>query len=50
MKYAFSLYITYLLCQLVMEVGMEEIKFYHEYDDYGYFSNYWVASITVVML
>ncbi len=26
---------------------MEEIKFYHEYDDYGYFSNYWVASITV---
>ena len=26
---------------------MQEIRFYHEYDDYGYFSNYWVAPITV---
>ena len=26
---------------------MQEIRFYHEYDDYGYFSNYWVAPITL---
>ena len=26
---------------------MQEIRFYHEFDDYGYFSNYWVAEISV---
>lgn len=26
---------------------MQEIRFYHEFEDYGYFSNYWVAEINV---